>query len=81
MTGSQLRRRVNAFKRKFARELAIIKLRCIAEAVAADWIPDEPPKPPRVIKRVADAGFRLPTFPGLHRYLELLLHDLPAPAP
>ncbi len=34
MTISQLRRRIDAVKRKLARELAIIKLRRIAEAVA-----------------------------------------------
>ena len=37
MTLSEIRRRVDALKRKFARELAIIKLRRIAEAVADDW--------------------------------------------
>ena len=37
MTISQLRRRIDALKRKFARELAIVKLRPIAESVADDW--------------------------------------------
>ena len=32
MTLSQIRRRVDALKRRFARELAIIKLRRIAES-------------------------------------------------
>ena len=36
MTISQLRRRVNVLKRKFAPELAIIRLRRIAEAVSDD---------------------------------------------
>ena len=61
MTLSEIRRRVNALKRRFARELAIIKLRRIAEAVADDWDPDEPPEPHDVIQRIAKAGFRLPT--------------------
>ena len=39
MTVSQIRRRVNILKRKFAPELAIIKLRRIAEAVADHWDP------------------------------------------
>ena len=47
MTLSEIRRRIDALKRKFARELAIIKLR-----------------------RIADAGFRLPTFARLSRYLK-----------
>ena len=34
MTISQLRRRIDALKRKLARELAIIQLRRIAESVA-----------------------------------------------
>ena len=70
MTVSQIRRRVNALKRKFASELTIIKLRPIAESVADDWDPSEPPEPADVIGRIADAGFRLPTFVRLRRYLE-----------
>ena len=34
MTVSQIRRRINVLKRRFAPELAIIRLRRIAEAVA-----------------------------------------------
>ena len=70
MTISQLRRRIDALKRKFARELAIIKLRRIANAVADDWTPDQPPEPSDVIQRVVKAGFRLTTFARLHRYLD-----------
>ena len=70
MTISQLRRRIDALKRKFAPELAIIKARRIAEAVADGWKPSQPPDPSHVIQRFADAGFRLPTFGRLHSYLE-----------
>ena len=70
MTLSQIRRRVNALKRRFASELAIIKLRRIAESVSDDWDPDQPPEPADVIERVAKAGFRLPTFMSLRRYLD-----------
>ena len=70
MTISELRRRIDALKRKLARELAIIKLRRIAEAVADEWDPSEPPEPADVIMRVADAGFRLPTFAKLRHYLD-----------
>ena len=62
MTISQLRRRIDALKRRFARELAIVKLRRIAESVADNWNPDDPPEPDDVIQRVARAGFRLATF-------------------
>ena len=70
MTLSEIRRRVDALKRRFARELTIIKLRRIAEAVANDWDPAEPPEPSAVIRRIVQAGFRLPTFVRLRRCLE-----------
>ena len=70
MTLSQIRRRVNILKRRFAPELAIIKLRRIAESVSDNWDSDQPPEPADVIARVAKAGFRLPTFVRLRRYLE-----------
>ena len=70
MTLSQIRRRVNILKCRFAPELAIIKLRRVAEAVSDDWNPDQPPEPADVISRIVRAGFRLPTFVRLRRYLE-----------
>ena len=70
MTLSEIRRRIDALKRQFARELAIIKLRRIAEAVADDWTPSEPLEPSAVIQRIARAGIRLPTFIRLRRCLE-----------
>ena len=70
MTLAQIRRRVNALKRKFVLELAILRLRRIAEAVANDWDLDEPPEPHDVIQRVAKAGFRLTTFMRLQHYLK-----------
>ena len=81
MTISHLRRRVAALKRRFAPELAIIKLRRIAEAVSDEWDPSEPPAPADVIGRIAKAGFRLPTFASLARYLNdtRLQGDVPNP--
>ena len=70
MTLSEIRRRVDALMRKFARELAIIKLRRIAEAVAENWNPAEPLEPSDVIRRIVKAGFRLPTFTRLRRRLD-----------
>ena len=69
MTISQIRRRVDVLKHRFAPELAIIKLRRIAEAVADDWDSSESPEPADVIGRIAKAGFRLPTFANLARHL------------
>ena len=40
MTLSEIRRAIDALKRKFATELTIIKARRIAEAVSNDWDPD-----------------------------------------
>ena len=70
MTISQLRRRIDALKRQFAPELAILKLRRIAEAVSDEWDPSEPPEPHDVVQRVAKAGFRLNTFGRLSNYLK-----------
>ena len=81
MTLSQIRRRVNALNRKFARGLAIIKLRRLAEAVSNDWDPDQPPEPHDVIQRVAKAGFRLPTFMRLRRYLDDTIRQGDVPEP
>ena len=81
MTVSQIRRCVNALKRRFAPELTIIKLRRIAEAVGDDWDSSQPPAPAEVIARIADAGFRLPTFGRLHRYLDDTRRQGDAPDP
>ena len=81
MTFSQLRRRINALKRRFAPELAIIKLRRIAESVSDNWDPDQPPEPAEVIGRVAKAGFRLPTFIRLRRYLDDTIRQGDVPEP
>ena len=70
MTLSEIRRRFDALKRRFARELAIIKLRRITEAVANDWTSDDPPEPAAVIRRIVQAGFRLATFARLRRCLD-----------
>ena len=81
MTLSQIRRRVNALKRRFATELAIIKLRRIAEAVADHWDTDQPPEPADVIERFVKAGCRLPTFGNLSRYLNKTQRQGDVPLP
>ena len=81
MTISEIRRRIQALMRKFARELAIIKLRRVAEAVSQNWDPDDPPEPAAVFQRVVKAGYQLPTFMRLRHYLDetRLRGDVPEP--
>ena len=69
MTFAQLRRRLDALMRRFARELAIIKARRTVEPIAQQWNPEEPPEPHHVGVRIADAGFRLNTYGNLDEYL------------
>ena len=81
MTISELRRRIDALKRKFAPELAIIKMRRLAQAVSDDWDPTDPPEPHDVIQRVVKTGFRLPTFMRLRRYLGDTIRQGDVPEP
>ena len=81
MTISEIRRRINALKRKFAHELAIIRMRRIAEAVAEEWTPDQPPEPADVIHRISKAGLRMPTFMRLRRYLDVIRRKGEIPEP
>ena len=81
MSISQLRRRVDALKRRFALELAIIKLRRIAQDISDNWIPSEPTDPARVIDRIVKAGFRLDTFVRLRRYLDDIQREGAVPNP
>ena len=81
MTISQIRARVNALKRRFARELAIVKLRPIAESVENEWDPECPPEPAAVIRRVVKAGFRLNTFTRLSSYLKDMRRQGDVPDP
>ena len=81
MTISQLRRRIDSLMCKFAPELAILKLRRIAEAVSDEWDPSEPPEPADVIGRIADAGFRLNTFGRLGHYLKDIRRQQDVPEP
>ena len=81
MTLSEIRRAIDALKRKFATELAIIKLRRVAEAVSNDWDPSEPPEPADVIQRFVKAGCLLTTFGNLARYLNKIRRQGEVPEP
>ena len=70
-----LRRRVDALLRRFAREIAIVRLTRLAREFSLQWtvaVADRqsPPESHPFILRVADAGFRLTTFMSVHKYLE-----------
>ena len=70
MTIDQIRRRIYALKRRFAREIDIVKARRVAEAVADDWRRSIPPDNHHVIQRFADAGFRSDSYGNLAEYLD-----------
>ena len=75
LTLSQLRRRVNALRRKYARDLAVVRLRPLAEEFSQQWAVSlsqrrPAPQPQPFIRRIAQSGFRLNTFMALHKYLE-----------
>ncbi len=72
---NDLRRRANALRRKMALALAVVRLRPLAQEFCAQWDralsgSRRPPESHSFIRRVAQAGFRLPTFMAAHRYLE-----------
>ena len=55
--------------------------RRIAQAVAQDWTPDDPPEPSQIINRIVKSGFRLNTFVRLRRYLDDTQHRGEVPNP
>ena len=72
---SDLRRRVDALLRKYAKEVAILRVRRLADEYSRQWtvaVADRQPLPDThsFILRVAAAGFRLTTFMSVHKYLE-----------
>ena len=72
---SQLRRSIDALKRKYAKELAVVRLRRLAEEHYLQWTyatyQGQPlPQPQPIIRRIAKSGYRLKTFVALDIYLE-----------
>ena len=70
-----LQARVRALQRILAKELAVVRLRRLSEEFCIEssvvQANGEPPSQPHVfIQRVASAGFRLPSFMAVHKYLE-----------
>ncbi len=74
-TLSQIRRRLDVLKHKYALELAIVKLRPLAESFSLYWSRQAAERQPLpasqpFIRLIARCGFRLNTFMALHQYLE-----------
>ena len=74
-TLSQIRRRVDALKRKYAADITVIKLRPLAEEYCLLWAEalsdgNAPPESYAFIRHIARHGFRLNTFTALHLYLK-----------
>ena len=78
---ADIRRRVRSLRRKLVRELAVVKLRRIADAVVNEWNPADPPEPHAVARHIADAGFILPTYNQLHQYLRSVIGKGEIPLP
>ena len=77
---NQIRSRINALRRKMALEISVVRLRPLADDFCLQWsvaVTDRrpPPDDQTFIRRVADAGFRLPTFMAAHRYLTWCLAE------
>ncbi len=75
MTLAQIRTQVHQWQRRFARELAVFRLRQLAEQIADDWTvaaaEKEPlPNPLQVVRRVAREGHVLKTYMNLNRYVQ-----------
>ena len=71
----ELRRRVDALRRKMAVPLAVVRLCPVAEEMCQQWeeaaAQNKPaPEPLRFIRKVRETGLRLPTFMALHRYID-----------
>ena len=71
----ELRARVRALQRKMAKEIAIVRLRRLVSEFRLQWFVAHTnrkplPEPRSFRSRLVKAGFRLPTFMEVNRYLE-----------
>ena len=86
MTLSQIRNQIDSLQRKYARELAIYRLRRQAEEICEQWeraVGDrqDPPQPHAIVRKVADAGHLLPTYMSLHHYVKRIQKEGRSPEP
>ena len=71
--GASLHPQREALERKCASQLAVYRLRPVVDQIAELWniaVAKKQPKPDSLtcVRKIADAGFRLPTFTALHTY-------------
>ena len=86
LTLNQIKKEVDALKRKYAKEIAIYRLRRVSEEIYNDYARavgdrQDPPKPLEIIRKIADQGFRLTTWIHLHNYLEKVREEGDIPEP
>ena len=85
-------RRIRSLQRRLAKDLAIIRLRRLAQEFCDDYeeaVNDDPPASHLELDRmgsafipsIGKAGFRLSTFMALRKYLERCLDDNRLPNP
>ena len=70
-----LRSRVNALRRKMVRELALVRVRRMADDYCHRWFVNRsnhelPPDPHSFIRRMGQAGLRLPSFAAAYNFLD-----------
>ena len=75
MNLSSLRARVRSLRRRMARPYAQLMVQRMSYDHCIQWVRAQAekrptPSPQAFVRRVARAGFRLPTFTGAVRYLE-----------
>ena len=80
MTLAQIRTQVHQWQRRFARELAVYRLRQLAEEIADDWTiatseQEELPQPHQVVQRVARQGHLLKTYMNLNQYVQRCIDE------
>ena len=83
---NDLKRRVNALRRKMALALAVVRLRRLADEFSLQWaaaIADRRPAPGfhPFVSQLVDAGFRLPTLMALHKNLDRCRRQNTIPRP
>ena len=81
-----IRSRINALERKMACALAQVKLERQSNELCEEWscaqIEQQPlPDPHAFIQKVVKAGFQLPTFTAVFRYLNRCLAEKEVPDP
>ena len=75
MTLSQIRNQIHSMQRHFAKEMAVYRLRQLAEEIADEWElvmtdGEELPQPLQVVRRIADTGQMSHTYMQLHLYVQ-----------